>query len=83
MQEVSVADFKARFSDMLDKVRRGERIAIQYGRRKQTVALLIPPTKDKALQKRPLGILKGKASFKIRKDFKMAEDDFCLNEMSS
>ena len=44
MKQVSVADFKANFSDWLDAVRQGERIAIQYGRRKEIVAILTPPT---------------------------------------
>ena len=77
MKQVSVANFKAQFSDLLNLVRRGERIAIQYGRRKETVAILIPASREKPAWKRPLGLLRGKASFKLRPGFKMAEDDFC------
>jgi antitoxin (DNA-binding transcriptional repressor) of toxin-antitoxin stability system len=75
MKTVSVADFKAQFSDLLNRVRGGERIAIQYGRRKETVAILIPAGRGERSPKRALGILQGKASFKLRTDFKMTEED--------
>ncbi len=76
MKTVSVAHFKAEFSDMLHKVRRGERIAIQYGRRKETVAILIPAGESGEIPKRALGLLQGKASFKLGADFKMTEEEF-------
>jgi antitoxin (DNA-binding transcriptional repressor) of toxin-antitoxin stability system len=76
MKTVSVACFKAQFSDLLTRVRKGERIAIQYGRRKETVAILIPAPGDNETPVRPLGILRGKASFRLREGFKMTEDDF-------
>jgi antitoxin (DNA-binding transcriptional repressor) of toxin-antitoxin stability system len=76
MKTISVAHFKAQFSDLLKKVREGERIAIQYGRRKETVAILIPASEGKGEPNRPLGILREKASFKLREGFKMTEEDF-------
>lgn len=76
MKTVGVADFKTQFSDLLNKVRRGEHIAIQYGRRKETVAILIPAHGDNKLPKRMLGVLQGTASFKLGADFKMTEKDF-------
>jgi antitoxin (DNA-binding transcriptional repressor) of toxin-antitoxin stability system len=74
MKNVSVADFKAQFSDLLELVRRGEQIAIQYGRRKQTVAVLGPPPSPTRAP-RKLGVLKGKASFKILPGFKMTDEE--------
>lgn len=76
MKTVSVAHFKAQFSDFLNRVRGGERIAIQYGRRKETVAILIPSKEGKQFPNRALGILQGKASFKLGADFKMTEEGF-------
>jgi antitoxin (DNA-binding transcriptional repressor) of toxin-antitoxin stability system len=75
MKMVSVADFKSNFSGLLDEVRQGERIAIQYGRRKEIVAILTPPPQPTAGAVRRLGVLKGKARFKIRSDFKMTEEE--------
>ncbi len=76
MKTVSVGHFKAQFSDFLDQVRGGERIAIQYGRRKEPVAILIPAREDKQFPNRSLGFLHGKASFKLGADFKMTEEGF-------
>jgi antitoxin (DNA-binding transcriptional repressor) of toxin-antitoxin stability system len=73
MKQVSVADFKANFSAWLDAVRQGERVAIQYGRRKEIVAILTPPTRAVGGSPRRLGVLKGKARFMIGPGFKMTE----------
>lgn len=73
VKQVSVAEFKANFSDWLDAVQRGERIAIQYGRRKEVVAILTPPTRLVVGSSRRLGVLKGKARFKVGPAFKMTE----------
>ena len=73
MKQVSVADFKANFSGWLDVVRQGERVAIQYGRRKEIVAILTPPTQLIAGSSRRLGILRGKARFRVGPAFKMTE----------
>ena len=75
MKKVSVGDFKARFSMILDEVREGRKIAIQYGRRKEIVAWLVPANPNPAAR-RPLGILEGKARFKVRKGFKLTEEEF-------
>jgi len=65
--------FKAHFSDWLDAVQRGEQIAIQYGRRKEVVAILTPPTRLVSGSSRRLGVLKGNARFKVGPAFKMTE----------
>jgi antitoxin (DNA-binding transcriptional repressor) of toxin-antitoxin stability system len=76
MKTVSVADFKSRFSDLIRLVRNGERIAICYGRRKETVAYLVPPpSQESGRRKRPLGILKGKARFRIKGNFKISPEE--------
>ncbi len=63
MTEMSVADFKARFSEALDRVKRGENVVIRYGRRKEPVAALVPfaLVAPATSAERPLGLLKGKA----------------------
>lgn len=75
MRKVSVGVFKAQFSRILDEILEGKRIAIQYGRKKEIVAWLVPARADSAAQRRPLGLLKGKARFKMRSGFKMTEAD--------
>ena len=73
MKHVAVGEFKAQFSDLLREVMNGERVAIQYGRRKKTVALLVPPVTVKR-KPRKLGVLEGKASFRILRGYKMSEE---------
>ncbi len=73
MKKVSVGDFKAKFSVILDEVLEGKRIAIQYGRKKEIVAWLVPASANPSAKHRPLGILEGKARFKVRRGFKMTE----------
>jgi antitoxin (DNA-binding transcriptional repressor) of toxin-antitoxin stability system len=75
MKRVSVGDFKAHFSALLDEVLEGKKIAIQYGRKKEIVAWLVPARQRRVSARRPLGLLEGKASFKVRKDFKMTEEE--------
>jgi len=76
MKKVSVGDFKAQFSLILDEVLEGKKIAIQYGRKKEIVAWLVPARSNAATQRRPLGILEGKARFKVRKGSKLTEEEF-------
>jgi len=74
MKTMTVAEFKARFSEALDAVRHGESIAVTYGRSKRTVAIFQPPAKTKK-RPRPVGLLEGEASFEIRSDFEMDDSE--------
>lgn len=75
MESITVGEFKAQFSRILEKVLEGEDVAISYGQRKEKVAVLTPYAKYMKPKKRKLGLLKGKASFKMASDFKMTEDE--------
>ena len=76
MHQLTVGQFKAQFSDVLEKVKQGQTIGITYGKSKKKVAALIPYKKLLKGNKIRLGSLKGKASFKINKDFKMTTEEF-------
>lgn len=61
MKDMTVAEIKANFSEVLHRVQQGEEYCILYGRTHRPVARITsleqkPPT-------RKLGVLKGKASF--------------------
>jgi antitoxin (DNA-binding transcriptional repressor) of toxin-antitoxin stability system len=77
MKTMTVAEFKARFSEALNAVRRGESIAVTYGRSKRTVAVFQPPAQGKR-KPRPVGLLDGKISFDIGWDFEL-DDSELLN----
>jgi len=71
---MSVSEVKAHFSEVLDAVQAGERIAISYGRKKEIKALLVP--NEVKTEKRKMGILEGKASFKFIGGHNTTEEEF-------
>lgn len=76
MQQLTVGQFKSKFSEVLEKVLKGESIGITYGKTKKRVAAVIPYKKYLKQTKFKLGLLEGKASFKIHSDFKMTDEEF-------
>lgn len=76
MYQLTVGQFKAKFSEVLEKVLKGESIGITYGKSKKKVAALVPYKKYLKQTKFKLGLLEGKASFKIHEGFKMTGEEF-------
>lgn len=75
MYQLTVGQFKAKFSEILSRVLQGESIGITYGKNKKKVAALVPYSKFMNSHKLKLGLLKGKASFKIHRDFKITDEE--------
>ncbi len=75
MKTFTVGDFKTRFSELLERVRFGEEIAIAFGKKKEIVAYLVPKSARMA-QKRQLGLLAGKATVTFSDDFSITEEEF-------
>lgn len=75
MYQLSVGQFKSKFSEMLSRVLKGESIGITYGKSKKKVAALVPYSKVIKKHSLKLGILEGKASFKIAGGFKMTDEE--------
>ncbi len=76
MNQLTVGEFKSKFSEVLKKVLNGETVGITYGKNKKRVAALVPYKKYMGQKKIKLGLLEGKASFKIKPGFKMTEEEF-------
>lgn len=74
MKTMSVGEFKTHFSEILKKVESGEKVAITFGKKKEIKALLVPNEPPK--KKRKLGILQGKASYKIIGGHNTTEEEF-------
>ena len=74
METISVGELKARFSEVLDRVQKGEEIIISFGKRREKVAVLLPYTRYHNRRHRKLGPLKGRGGFVIRKGFKMTDE---------
>jgi antitoxin (DNA-binding transcriptional repressor) of toxin-antitoxin stability system len=66
---------------ILEMVQSGEEIVIKNIKTQENVAVIIPYKKYqkknnlKKKQERQLGILKGKASFKVRENFKITDEE--------
>lgn len=73
MKTMTVANLKSKFSLVLDDLRRGEEIVIEYGKSHEKLGVIVPYKKYNPVQ-RKIGILK-KASFEMKEDFKMTEEE--------
>jgi antitoxin (DNA-binding transcriptional repressor) of toxin-antitoxin stability system len=62
--------FKSQFSDILNKVRHGEKVGIVFGRNKRPIAMLVPFEEEQGSE-RKIGILDGKAKIVFSKNYKI------------
>lgn len=74
MRTMTVGQFKAHFSEVLDLVQHGEDVVISYGKKKEKIAVLVPFAHYEGKPRRTLGLLADKASFTIANDFKINDD---------
>ena len=79
MKQMTVGDFKAQFSSVLEQVMQGEEVQILYGRAKKPVARLTKFTEPQKRQKRPLGLYNGKASYLEDEDFEFTPESLFDN----
>ncbi len=75
MQSMSVGELKARFSEVLEQVRKGEEIIISFGKKRKRVAVLLPYDHYTPKQERKLGLLKDHGAYIIHKDFKLTDGE--------
>ena len=75
MKTLQSAKAKTHFSSVLKDIEAGNEIGITYGKKKQTIAVIIPYEKWKKNQKRELGTLEGKISVKFSKNFSMTDEE--------
>lgn len=75
MYQLTVGQFKSNFSQVLEKVSKGESIGVTYGKSRKKVAALVPYAKLMKNNKVKLGLLEGRASFKMN-NFKMTDEEF-------
>ena len=74
MKSLTVGEFKAQFSEVLELIQQGESVGVLFGKSKKPVAKLVPMTEPKK-KKRKLGILDGKMNVVFADDFKMTEEE--------
>lgn len=71
---MTVANLKSQFSSVINDLRHGKEITIEYGKCHQKLGVIIPYEKYKPT-KRKIGILDNKASFEIKENFKITDEE--------
>jgi len=79
MKELQLAEAKTHFSSVMQDIQAGNEVAILYGKKKQTIAVIIPYEQWKKSKKRELGTLKGKVKVKFSKDYKMSDEELIFS----
>lgn len=74
MKTMTVGEFKTHFSEVVHQLKKGEKIAVTYGKKKEIVGYFSPEPPEKPTRK--LAILEGKATFTFSDDFKMTTEEF-------
>ena len=74
MKTLPVGELKTKFSKVISDVKSGEKIIVTYGKKKESIAVIVPYAEYIKKNKINLGMLKSK-KIKIHDDFKMTEND--------
>jgi len=73
---MTAAKFKANFSSVVDELKKGNKVAITYGRKKEPLATIIPQSKiDKPDYSVKLGDLKANGWTYKLDNFEMTEEE--------
>jgi len=75
MKTLTVGEFKARFADVLKEVQDGQAVAISYGRQRRRMAVIVRYDQHTGAQSRELGVLEGKASYRIAPEFAITDEE--------
>jgi len=76
MKTSTVGNLKTHFSEVLDDVKNGEEYTIEFGKRRDKIAVIIPYKEYKKKNKIKLGLLDKKGKITLKDDFKISENDF-------
>ncbi|MFA5519774.1 MAG: type II toxin-antitoxin system prevent-host-death family antitoxin, partial [Spirochaetota bacterium] len=60
MKILQVGEFKSRFSEVIENIRKGEEVTISFGKKKEKIAVLIPYSKYMKKANRKIGLLENK-----------------------
>lgn len=75
MKSLSVGEFKAQLSEILELVQKGETVEVLYGKKRKPVARLVPINGHKTKKKRKIGIWEGKVKYIFGDNFKMTDEE--------
>lgn len=76
MKDMTAEEIQKDILRIIEMVQSGEDVLVTSGRTNEKIAVIIPYAKYRQQRKRKLGLLKGKANFRIREDFKLTDREF-------
>lgn len=75
MKTLALAEAKTHFSAVMKEVEQGNEVAISYGKKKETIAVIVPYEAWKKSKKRQLGTLRDKGAVVFAADFSMRDEE--------
>ena len=76
MKTLPVAEIRTNFSALLKEVESGSEIGISFGRKKETIAVIVPIDEYKKIKARKLGTLEGKVKVEFSDNWAITEEEF-------
>ena len=76
MKTLPVAEVRTNFSALLKEVELGNDIGIAFGRKKETIAVIISIEEYKKIKTRKLGTLEGKVKVEFSENWTMTDEEF-------
>jgi prevent-host-death family protein len=75
MKTLPVAEVRSKFSSLLKEVEAGSEIGISFGRKKETIAVIVPIEEYKRSKTRKLGTLEGRVAVEFKGDWKISDEE--------
>jgi antitoxin (DNA-binding transcriptional repressor) of toxin-antitoxin stability system len=74
MKTLGVGEFKAQLSAVLAEMKDGHPVAVEFGKSKRKVAVLMPYRQYRKTAGRTLGVFKGRTTCKVHADFSLSNE---------
>ena len=76
MKTLPVAKIRTNFSALLKEVELGNEIGIAFGRKKETIAVIVPIEEYKRIKMRKVGTLEGKVTVEFSENWAITDEEF-------
>jgi len=76
MKTFPVAEVRTHFSSLLKEVEAGNEIGITFGRKRQTIAVIVPIEEYRKIKAKRLGTLEGKVNLTFKGDWSITDEEF-------
>ena len=82
MKTLTVGEFKAQFSSVIEMIKQGEEVEVTFGKQKEVIGVFKPKEKKKDNSLRKFGTLKNTPGYYMAPDFNETTfEDFPMKEL--